>query len=234
MKKLVFVSLAFILCFISSVSCTKEVYSCDPDVNEWTIANKDYYATASRAEIVSLPIERQRAVYLTLPGQKKLDLWMAKYQTLLASKVYTDAEKQGISELYTFANEDHFVTKSGQKEFNKFAEKWVKKMRDKFGWTEEDFFFAACTWMTKNEIKFAVIESGKSRSRTSIDPVHDDSHGGTGKFNCDCTTDIYCSTFGEGGDCNRKTDACNGTERGCGILGNSECDGACEDRLINI
>ena len=64
-------------------SCKKQdLYSCNSEVNDWAAINQYEYYNAPRAEIIALPLTLQRAIYVSLPSEKKLTLWLEKRQIL--------------------------------------------------------------------------------------------------------------------------------------------------------
>ena len=85
--------LLLIACVFAS-SCTTTKLSCDNDVNIWAKEHLATYLDATRSEIVSLPLSRQRAIYRGLSPEKKSSLWKAKISYLIECNLFTSEEKK--------------------------------------------------------------------------------------------------------------------------------------------
>ena len=82
-------SFSFLMFLVTLISCSKTL-SCDPLINEWAKANCDYYELASREEIISLPMSRQRAIYVGLSGERKVQLWREKAKMVIETGILTE------------------------------------------------------------------------------------------------------------------------------------------------
>ena len=119
--------------------------------------------------------------------------------------------------LIDYVKPEHFDTEDGKKTFNDFAESWQTEMKEKYNCSDEVIFWIAQTWMTQKEYESSYLES-----LTKVDVSDDVTNT---KKPCNCIYSLYCMIGSLGGTCNSGN--CEQTE-GCGILGNSNCDGYCE------
>ena len=77
----------------------KQILSCDPEINEWAQSQIGLYENASRAEIVSLPLSKQRAIYAGLSCDKKVALWKEKIKILTESGELSQDELLDINQM---------------------------------------------------------------------------------------------------------------------------------------
>ena len=123
-------------------SCKKQdLYSCNSEVNDWAAINQYEYYNAPRAEIIALPLTLQRAIYVSLPSEKKLTLWLEKRQILKKEigTLLTYEEYQEIEQLFDFLCPDHFDINNMIKyqEFLSYTKEWEAMMRNDYGWDDE-------------------------------------------------------------------------------------------------
>ena len=216
MKKfLVYLSLIYMTLFIS---CQKqEILSCDPEINEWAINNLSYYENALRDEIVTLPFPKQLAIYVGLSGEKKVSLWKDKFDIVASEDMLTKNQLIHYKKFIDFIEPKHFETSQGKVEFDEFASAWEEEMKTIYSCNDETLFLIAYTWMSKEEFNLSVAEYlTKSDIQT----------GPNNPVVCNCIYSLYCMTSIEGGTCQKG--GCKQVDQGCGLMGNSTCNGRCE------
>ena len=207
MKTLITITL---ICICMASSCTYgDKFSCDEEIDLWAHQNQEYFESAPRATIVSLPLDLQQAVYVSLSAGRKYELWNYKYQLLLESDALSDAEKQEIKKLFDVLGANVYKSPRKMKKFESFAQTWADGVVSQYGWDKTKLFYTVCTWMTEDEFnKSALSEIGIK----DIPP---------GQEKCTCIYSIGC---GAGFTCNKVS--CQQIV-GCGIAGTSNCNGRC-------
>lgn len=204
-------------------SCSEDpLYSCDPEVEAWTKVNINLYQSASRANIVKLPLERQQAVIRGISTDKKVSLWRTKFDYIMIDERLTDAEKNELRQLYDFVSPEYYDTKLGLSQLREFATTWERRMSEKYGWNEQKIFFYACTWMTEEELAQSVIQDGAISLRKSTRSESDNLPP------CTCRYDSFCARFGK--ECKDSPQDCNydSFNDDCGLIGGFPCDGICQ------
>lgn len=225
MKHLVIMYLlitSVLLLVFSSCSENTSVFSCDPEVEVWTKTNIATYQAADRSKIVSLPYDRQMAVFRGLSSEKKVSLWMDKLNIIMKDEKLSSAEKDAIKSAILFLSPEHYETASGKRAFDKFAEEWKKQMISDFHWSEDKFFWYTETWMSEDEFKEAIIAYGMNTLRMSTRSEPEEQ-----LEDCFCETDAACS-FGMGYYRCNTSGKCKPKPYGCGLLGTKSCTGKCE------
>ena len=203
------------LCLLTA--CEKRL-SCDPKVDKWAKDNVDYYNFAGREELAELPMSRARAIYVGLSPERKVQLWQDKLQLVRDMNILTNEEFGEYSKLFHFLKPEHYETAAGRREFNNFADKWQKKMKEQYGWDDEKIFLLSHLWMTEQEFYESIMYDNilvKSSPIVTDKPV-----------NCECLYSVYCRTSGTGSIC-ATYPTCR-IVSGCGIAGNSNCNGTCQ------
>lgn len=217
MKNLILLSLmSFLLC----VACGKSPkLSCDPEINEWAQSQIGLYENASRAEIVSLPLSKQRAIYAGLSCNKKVALWKEKIKILTESGELSQDELLDINQMMFWFESIKNQSKEEREEFNQKAEPYLEQITLKHNWDKDKVFYLFFTWMTEDEFIASMQYENSGVSKKDRLPSDDYVH----KKSCNCTSSfwgcpggMYCS----------KVTPCTGTEN-CGIMGTSDCNGYC-------
>ncbi len=195
------------------LSCQKEqeVFSCDPDTQQWVVDNKNNYTNISRGQFALVPYKMQIPLYRSFSPVHKWNLWNEKIDILMSSDNFTITEKVHIGKLKNFIQPSHFgFSKNKKKEFDEFANLWEMHARDNFHWDDRELFVYFHTLLIEEELYEAIRNIGDL---------------GTDKVDCECLYDIYC--YFEYKLCD-KSIGCLRTDSGCGLLGNSRCNGICD------
>ncbi|MBQ3250968.1 MAG: bacteriocin fulvocin C-related protein [Bacteroidales bacterium] len=211
-------SFSFLMFLVTLISCSKTL-SCDPLINEWAKANCDYYELASREEIISLPMSRQRAIYVGLSGERKVQLWREKAKMVIETGILTEDEKCLYQELFNYITPYHYETKQGSEELLCFVVAWKERVLRQYNWDEMKLFYLTNIWMTEDEFYNAIL----------ADNLYTKSGGNAGinTKTCECIYSVYCSTSGLGSTCSTYPSCRQGTNS-CGIVGSSNCTGTCQ------
>lgn len=81
-------AMALVMAVVAVTSCNKErdfKYSCNPKINRWVLKNVESIAAASRQQLAVLPLDFQKASYLTLSPERKYELWNEKLELVKAN-----------------------------------------------------------------------------------------------------------------------------------------------------
>lgn len=81
-------AMALVMVVVAVTSCNKErdlKYSCNPKINRWVLKNVESIAAASRQQLAVLPLDFQKASYLTLSPERKYELWNEKLELVKAN-----------------------------------------------------------------------------------------------------------------------------------------------------
>ncbi|MFU8843301.1 MAG: bacteriocin fulvocin C-related protein [Bacteroidales bacterium] len=221
---------------IISLSCNKsneEQYSCDPQVNEWTVKYKSSFLDMTREQLALVPIKYQGAIYETFSPEKKADFWKEKINIVLSY----DCEpllKEKIMELYSSIDVEDYdreATEPPSGSTLDFVENWENYILENQLVDSVTFVVNFCTLLTFDEIDYLINHSDKidlSWLNGNEELIIDGPGGGGGGIDCRCRYDIYCSIF-LNVEC--VNGGCNKVYR-CGVAGNSACNGLCEEMII--
>ncbi len=222
MKKLVI--LLAVICSVTS--CAKEeVYSCDPEADQWAKSNLKVLQTFDRSEWIDIAdISKQRAAYIAFNPEQRAALWEGKFDELLKMD-WLEKEHAHISILLNFITEnpDIFKTEKQNQEINDKIEiylyRWKEYAKEELGWDEQTIYAVLCTPEPLNQVKTI-----KKSHITTLKSGNEQPTGGS----CDCNAvhsagQIPCNYLLHKcytGDCVFKSS-------GCGDLWQKSCDGKC-------
>ncbi len=199
-----------LVCSSLIVSCTfGDKYSCDKEIDLWAHQNQEFFESAPRSTIVSLPFNLQHAAYVSLSAERKYELWMTKYQYLQDSDELSLDEKLAIKSLFDRLSVDVYDSPRKIRKTESFAKEWADSMIEEFGWDNEKLFYAVCTWMTRDEYNKSILTLLSSKDNPP------------GQENCTCIYSIGCGT---GLYCQKVS--CKQVI-GCGVVGLGYCNGTC-------
>lgn len=207
---------------ISISSCQKEeVYSCNPEANQWVKDHLDDVRNMTRAEWGTLEPVIGRACYVAFTPQQKLRFWDLKLEQAL-SLDWTDEEKAHITKLRQFivANPSIFepeklYTDELYDRFDRFMYEWGEYAQEQLGWEKQTIGAIAASGYD--------LESKTGIVNYSIPPAT----GDTEKIeDCDCNLDHdFCGTMGSAFEC--KDHPCEDSPHGCGWVLVQKCNGVC-------
>lgn len=205
----------YLLVLVFVASCDKEArLSCDPSIDRWAKEMTVYYSTADRKELVSLPLNRVRAIYRGFPTEKKAELWHEKIRAY--STTLTGSELEAYLQLSSIIN--HIYTSEPSEDYEEEIKKWEKEMRENFGWNDDKIFFSSCTWLTKEEYYLCFQIQTEIRVRSIHEPAQNEIKECECHYNIGCPGMLLCEKHSPKG-CTEIKD--------CGIVGSSYCNGVC-------
>lgn len=211
MKKI----LTLTLCVITLVFTGCSTYSEDTTLteSEFLVKNSEKIKNISRESLVSFPTKYHRAILsVQTPKHKKL-LWGEKVDYLLSIKL-SEREREFLKWLkdkhskfdYSVANTDALDSELFDK---------LNKGIETFNWNRK---FVYQAFFTIGNISYDSVDNEELEDGDYIG-------GGGGGTTCKCKYSAGCQWFVQ--QCRSKN--CKYANYDCGILGNSECTGVCED-----
>ena len=234
MSLLLCCSLLFVI-FVESCNKEEHVYSCNSQVNEWTLKHEKSFADMTRSQLVQIPRKYQLAVYRALPPEKKLSFWKEKLGLELSRETNLEIN-QKISELSSSLKLEYYdlgPNDSLPLDHRTYLNNWGKDMLSSFKMDSAQYVSRFYTLLTKEELYKLVYEADKidlSWLEGFDEIVIDAPPGGGTPVNpdCECIYDVYCSLFLDV-DCEHS--GCSTTNGGCGLTGTSNCKGRCGNSM---
>jgi len=188
-------------------SCKKDhTYSCDEKLNEYAIVNMATTQTISRNELAKLGIDTQFAIFNSLSSNNKARIFKEKFQQLMADSTVNTTDKNHIESLHNYISGILYEREEGTED--SFAVAWQAYAYNTLAWDSVKMFTYAETWLMQGEAPH------------TLDRV--DGEGAIDNA-CSCSKNIACGLFS--GTC--KSDGCNKTRSGCGLIGYDPCTGRC-------
>lgn len=210
---------------IFATGCKKEklIYSCNPNVNEWTINNKEKLSNINRSDLIKFDITYQKAIYRTLSPKKRHEIWKDKFVELMNIAKWNVEEKEHLTNLINSLNDGWFYGIDDSdpnilKQKNLFFKNWINYSMKKFHW-DRSFLFSILVSLD-NPVKNGRLSSVNYNNRAV--------GGGGGLHDCSCSTeDDWCDGFfgPDLGDCDAGN--CDASDLGCGTLWTYPCNGEC-------
>ena len=219
MKKLFFI---LVLTTIVLTSCSQEedvLYSCNEEINEWVIENKEIINQMNRDDLLKMDPAQMRATYRAFSQKQKIEYWEASIEeTLLLD--WSDAEVLHIRKVKEFikSHTNFFrgepLEEAELDELEIFFYQWLEYAKENFGWT--------------NKIGIAIAGTGYSLKNKAGDINISTTSFGSSTSSCDCNDGVV-SDFCLGGICTKVK--CLDTYNGCGWLQLQKCNGMCGPKL---
>lgn len=217
-------NLFFLLAFIFfTTNCSKdinnEVFSCDPNEDQWAHENYETLSKITGTELRKLTAEKQVVAFRTLSSSRKADIWKERFSELLLL-TWSEKEKKHLTYLSDSINEKWFEINSNENKLYKLGlhsrmKDWTLYSRDSLGWSKELVFSVACRLDTPISSNNYLLESQLVAQPPSDEP------------SCKCSSwDDWCSGTSS---CDSNKD-CKETALGCGLLWMYDCDGLCGSR----
>jgi hypothetical protein len=215
MKKILLIALITI--FLLSCQQSDFEFSCDPEINEFVINNREELAKITTKEFASYDLRLQKAIYNSWDYQKKKEAWIDKLQYTLNSISFSEDEVAHIQKLIRHIELNYFFKKNIEKNRearSQFANEWINYSINKLGWSDQFIAFLVYRLYTNQE----QFDAELSVLKTIRAAVHVNSESGS----CDCNSSAdFC---GNGITCNSGGCATTG---GCGWLWTKSCNGSC-------
>ena len=222
--------LALALPFVAS-SCTQEeeMYSCNPEVDNWVKENKDLIRRMTRSQWCELDYQVSTASYTAFTQSQKIDFWMEKLEEVKKLDWATEelAHIQKVEDFISTHPEFFGDEKLSEKELDDvetYFVKWTKYGKRHFGWSNKTAMAIVCTGfkMIDKNGNMQIPQNG-TRSRMTANAVMSSSV----EFNCNCNKDSYFTCIMDPlGSCDDSSCKWDGRD-GCGFLMLEECDGTC-------
>lgn len=189
-------------------------------------------------ELVTLPVKYQKAVYESLPSQKKFMIWEEKIDSVLLLPWDTVTKSKILDlknhlQLVNFSR-DRLTPPTAR--LQNYLDSWEDDILSNHRMDSVQFIIHFCTFMTFNELDRLVyhpetIDITWVESNDDIKDILLTPFGGGGSqtstIDCQCRYDIYCNVF-LSDDCASPTGGC-GSTNDCGLLGQSACKGVCPE-----
>ena len=210
---------AFVLSCVLN-SCTQDaevVYSCNEEINEWTIENLSMIQEMTRSEWLKLDENKKRAAYRGFTQQQRINFWIEKIEEV-KSLDWSSKELDHIALITTFITEhqDLFsgnpLTDDQSDILYLFCYQWVEFGIEKLGWSKQT---AISIIGTGNK-----VTDKKGGVKFDPGPIIDD------KKDCCCHAgNILFSTCILDETCEKTK--CIVSFGGCGWFLTEECNGEC-------
>lgn len=189
------------------ISCEKEkAYSCNEEANQYALINLNTNQNISRDSLAKLPYEYQFAVFESLTPENKHRIFKEKVDYVIKHNTLNAKEIAALEELK--ALNPVIVYNHPEEEPVAVIAQWEQKVKINLGWTDQIIFEHVGTWLTTAEMQTMAASYDMSNAKGA----------------CNCTSMWACIWSGSG--CNHNN-GCKKTQSGCGIIGNSKCDGTC-------
>ncbi|MBR0298975.1 MAG: bacteriocin fulvocin C-related protein [Bacteroidales bacterium] len=208
-------------------SCRHQIHPCDPEAYYWSLRTKSYYESAPSEEFISLPLNKQRALYSKLSPEKRYDLWLSKLERVKKDETLSQREYAEYASLIKSLS-PKLLSNGYEEQAEVLAERWAQKMKEQYQWDDLKIIEYGHSWLTKTEIREAVIlQSLMGRIREEPDTEAVDTVIIDTLVQCDCISDNACVIMVGSPDCRTFGNVCEETDRGCGFWGNRPCYGRC-------
>lgn len=219
--------------FISFSSCTKiaqECFSCNNEINEFVITNKEVLSNINREQILEYRADYQRAIFRSLNAEMRLALWKDKF-TALKQLDWTAKEVDLLKQIeatltLNIFKEDYLSNEEFKVNLEMKFNSWIKYCSTELHWTDGRIYSLLGT--LENQIN----------DKNVLDDFHininhlknSDEAPGSGTCECNSSSDYCSGLIGSGGSlghCATGTH-CSTTTLGCGTLWTFSCNGMCE------
>lgn len=217
MKKVI---LPFLFIFtLLFISCSQEdIYSCDPEINDWVYSNLNDIKVMTRSEWQSLDIEKRIPSYRAFTLEQKISFWNEKLDNILSNnwsneeithindlKVFLNNHAQLLNGISTLSEEEAFAVQS-------YMDKWIKIGIEELDWNED--LIIAMVGKGEN-LGDALDLLTNPASTRSLKP----------KLSCNCHLAEWVEWCGFYSSCVEVE--CDDTTLGCGFFLAFECTGRC-------
>ncbi len=205
-------------------SCQKDVnlYSCNPEINNWVKSNLKEISLMSREDITSKEHSVQIAIFRAFSSKQRLQLWVDKLDEVVKLDWSTE-EKVHIMSLRNALKEEWFndeFRKDSVKfqPVNLFEKDWCVEGVKKFGWTKQQIggMVGRVEELIDKQgnFKVVILKSANAVTATSSES----------SCSCNVAWDMCGGPFGIS-SC--YSTSCTQSPWGCGMLFGYYCDGTC-------
>jgi lipoprotein len=224
MEKMSFYHLLLIGLLVGFSSCQKEqIYSCDPEIDDWVSESLSEIHSLSRSSWLKLEEPLKIPAFRAFTAKQKQAFWKSKIQETLILD-WNNQEKEHLRKLYEFIdnNSDLFERNALNNEdiydeFDRFKYEWIDYAEETLGWSHKLVGNIIASG-NKLKNKAGILEITPLTYSSKIK-----SSSESGKWDRDCNCDSY-DDWCWNGPC--FGGACNAS-LGCGTLLLGNCDGIC-------
>lgn len=224
MEKMSFYHLLLIGLLVGFSSCQKEqIYSCDPEIDDWVSESLSEIHSLSRSSWLKLEEPLKIPAFRAFTAEQKQAFWKSKIQETLIFD-WNDLEKEHLQKMYEFIsnNLDVFEKDAMNNDeiydkIDRFKFEWVDYAEDILGWSRR-LIGSIIASGNKLKDKTGTFEMTLS---THTSKVKSSSESGKWGRDCDCVwDDDWCW--------NKRCimGACD-VRFGCGIMMLWDCNGVC-------
>lgn len=196
----------------------KNLYSCDPKIEEFVKMNLQTFQNMSREELCRYEIDTATAIFISLTPANKARIWHEKLDLLLDNEQLDPNAIQYITNLKSQINSNSYINPMTEQEKDVFVAN-MNSMKDALGWSDS---LMAYYFMMPY---YGELESPKVLSAFAFATP-----GGVEATDNKCTCSRsanYCTGY-----C-RDFENCDKKSWGCGHFGLMGCDGKCVRRLVD-
>ena len=211
-------AIIFLVVIFSIASCGKEeMFSCDPEINDWVVKNKVEYADVSRDELAKLDYDKQIGLFASFSPEQKVKIFQSKFQYLMGLETLSDIEKEYLTRIFSELTINLYFPKANTDKFIDIFDKWNYEVIDKLGWEKVDVFRYTHTWLTDEEFEQWYWQWHEVKSSPRLKSTR-------AEKSCDC----YASSGCPGTQSCEKKYGCIQSNVKCGPFISIPCDGYCD------
>lgn len=206
-----------------------EVYSCNPEVNDWVKENKAQIQTLTRSQWQELDYNVSQASYIAFTPTQKIVFWKEKFAEVKTLN-WTINELAHIQEAENFAmsNPQYFrdgkLTDEELDEIEVFFIKWLKQGNRDFGWTKQIAMAIVGTGYKMTDTTGSISLPKRRNTPMAYSTM---STATESTCNCNISSLLTCVANPAGSGC--ESSNCKEVSYGCGYLLLQACNGRCEE-----
>ena len=209
-----------------SCSSDNDIYSCDPDADEWAKENKNEIVKMNRSEWkqISLNEEYRMAAFRAFSPDQQQEFWIDKLEEVLELDWNTE-ERNHIQLLLNYVQKTDIFHNGVSDEFEISTYRWLEYAKETLGW-DSSTMYGICATGDKMLDKEGSLESLKSKNSHLL-------RSGSENW-CACSqTSDWCDPLHEipGWVVSCNSDSCDKTVKGCGTFFQFSCDGICKSPI---
>lgn len=219
-NSLAFCLMLFMGAFLSCSKTQDECYSCNEKIDSFVKSNQKSLKKLDLFGFLSYEKEIQKATYRMLPADRKQQLWLSKYESLLfGTSKFSKDELAAIQKLHDFVSANSFQdsTESHKDKIHAFGNNWIMETQAKFGWDVMRYKYLLLSLDT-DEGSFIANNTSTPQLMDSNEAFCKCNEKNGGILIKDCLDGYDCTSSEE---CAKKPD-------GCGYFWADPCDGDCE------
>lgn len=234
MKKIL-ISMIMILSVLTACNNEEVLYSCDPEVEQWTKENIGDIQTMTRSEWLDIDDNVYRtAVYAAFTPMQKYNFWRDKLNEVLKLG-WNEQEKAHILSLLDFVDKHPALFNDDTEDkdlLDVFMYAWFEKAKEDLKWRDSIIYSIGVTGEKMKDTDGS-LEIAQNSSKILVKTRSEYSQ------NCDCnTTDDWCHVRYVNPPPGYPTitatcsnPKCNPQKKGCGWFLTASCNGRCVEKI---